>query len=169
MRRDYVEGVSDNAEFFVGKEIEKTPAFGLKTLFIVGLQDISEIQKLVEQHHCTHIFFGANHSFSTLVPSASWKRMIYYFLDDYLCSLDVHLNQVMWFARHIDISHDNFILQLRITIPRVQELTKQTTIKIDDSSFASSNPGVWVTPLKDLLDDGRFTSWDEYRKDEIIK
>ena len=31
MKRDYTDGVQDSATFFTGIEIEKTPAYGLKT------------------------------------------------------------------------------------------------------------------------------------------
>ncbi len=38
MKRDYADGVTDSAELFIGTEIEKTPAYGMKTLFVVGIK-----------------------------------------------------------------------------------------------------------------------------------
>ena len=33
----------DNVDFFRGVEVERTPAFGKKTLFVVGIQPIDSI------------------------------------------------------------------------------------------------------------------------------
>ena len=41
--------------------------------------------------------------------------------------------------------------------------------KIDDKDFAATNHGVWCHNLHDLLGRDKFTSWDQYGKDEIIK
>ena len=48
MKRDYEDGEKDNVTLFTGVEVEKTPAFGQKTLFVVGIQNpIDLIQKAV--------------------------------------------------------------------------------------------------------------------------
>ena len=39
MKRDYEQGVHTDITFFTGVEIEKTPAYGMKTLFVVGVHD----------------------------------------------------------------------------------------------------------------------------------
>ena len=36
MNRDYDEGVRDDVIYFTGYEVEKTPAFDMDTLFVVG-------------------------------------------------------------------------------------------------------------------------------------
>ena len=46
MKRDYTTGQEQNVDFFTGVEVEHTPAFGLRTLFVVGVQDID----LVDTH-----------------------------------------------------------------------------------------------------------------------
>ena len=38
MKRPYESGVNDTAIFFTGIEVEKTPAYNMQTLFVVGLQ-----------------------------------------------------------------------------------------------------------------------------------
>ena len=38
MKRDYTDGVKEDITYFTGIEIERTPAFGMKTLFVVGVQ-----------------------------------------------------------------------------------------------------------------------------------
>ena len=36
MKRDYDSGVNEGVNFFVGTEVEHTPQYGKKTLFVVG-------------------------------------------------------------------------------------------------------------------------------------
>ena len=43
MKRNYDNGVNENVNFFIGTEVEHTPQFGKKTLFVVGLQNYEEI------------------------------------------------------------------------------------------------------------------------------
>ena len=49
MKRDYENGVSDTPIFFTGIEVEKTPAYGMKTLFVTGLQEVTQIRDYVKQ------------------------------------------------------------------------------------------------------------------------
>ena len=66
MKRDYAEGIKENIDFFIGKEVEQTKTKGMQTLFVVGLQRHNVILKYAEKNKCKHIYFGANHSFKTL-------------------------------------------------------------------------------------------------------
>ena len=43
MKRDYAEGTFDTPTMFTGIEVEKTPAYGMQTLFVDGIQDIETI------------------------------------------------------------------------------------------------------------------------------
>jgi len=38
MKRDYTDGVKEDITYFTGVEIEHTPAYGMMTLFVVGVQ-----------------------------------------------------------------------------------------------------------------------------------
>ena len=66
MKRDYIDGIKEDADFFVGKEVETTPTKGMQTLFVVGLQRTATVLKHAENNKCKHIYFGANHSFKVL-------------------------------------------------------------------------------------------------------
>ena len=55
MKRDYENGVEKDITFFVGIEVEKTPAFGMKTLFVTGVQPCDVIQKHFDEEQCEHI------------------------------------------------------------------------------------------------------------------
>ena len=48
MKRSYKQGTVNDAIFFVGVEVEHTPAYGRKTLFVTGVQNVDEIS---QQYH----------------------------------------------------------------------------------------------------------------------
>ena len=171
MKRDYETGVCDNAVYFFGQEVEHTPAHGMNTLFVVGIQPVEEIQSKLRSH-IKHIFFGANHSYNPSTPEAyqSWEDMIRFFLDkDYLCSLDIPMNQVEEFHEGGLCEHDNFIPQIRVPIPYIRLWNYNTMLKIDDRDFKATNPGVWSHSLHTLMDRSKFTDWAQYKNDEIVK
>lgn len=180
MKRDYSTGVQDNVNFFVGDEIEKTPAYGMKTLFVVGIQSINLIESALAQraglldkrNNVHHIFFGANHSYNPVSAEEHqrWEDMIACFLEQgYFCTLDIPLNQVETFNDSGLNEHNNFIPQIRIPIPYVRLWNYNTMIKIDDRDFDATNPGVWTHGLHKLMDRDSFTSWDQYSNDEVVK
>ena len=169
MKRDYTSGEDDNISFFVGKEIEHTPAYGLNTLFVVGIQGYDEI--LYRLENIEHIFFGANHSFNPQTPEewSRWENMIMYFLEkDYLCSLDIPINQVEEFHEGGLCEHNNFIPQIRVPIPYIKLWNYNTMLKIDDKDFKATNPGVWSHSLHSLMDRSKFTDWSQYSNDKVI-
>jgi hypothetical protein len=170
MKRDYGTGQADNIIFFTGVEIEHTPAYGKKTLFVTGVQPVEHIA--LNLQGCEHIFFGANHSFNpqTYEEHKAWEEMIHFFLDkDYLCSLDIPINQVEEFHESGLCEYDNFIPQIRVPIPYVKLWNYNTMLKIDDKDFKATNPGVWSHSLHTLMDRSKFTDWSQYKNDEIIK
>ena len=171
MKRDYEDITHENAIFFTGKEVEKTPAFGLKTLFVVGIRPCVDIQNWYESENCQHIFFGANHSYN---PNDNdydnWENMIKAFLETgKLCSLDIPLDQAEDFLESSLVEYDNFIPQLRIPLPYIKQWNYNTMIKIDDKDFDATNPGVWCHSLHDLMDREKFTDWGKYGLDKVLE
>jgi hypothetical protein len=174
MKRDYDTGESNTATFFFGKEVEHTPAYGLDTLFVVGLQSIAEIEFNLAgtTYQTRHIFFGANHSFDPKdnLDWQRWESMITYFLDKgYLCSLDIPLTAVEEFNDGGLNDYNNFIPQIRVPIPYIKLWNYNTMVKIDDKDFKATNPGVWTHSLHKLKDRDCFTDWSQYKNDMVIK
>lgn len=171
MNRTYQSGTADSIVFFHGTEIEHTPAYGKKTLFVVGVQSVEEIAK-----HLTgqdHIFFGANHSFDPKdgLEWQRWEDMITFFLKkDYWCSLDIPISAVERFNDSNGLNeYNNFIPQIRVPVPYVCLWNYNTMIKIDDKDFNYSNPGVWSHSLHKLMSKENFTNWFDYSNDTIVK
>ena len=173
MKRDYESGVSETPIMFTGIEVEKTPAFGLKTLFVTGIQDYNEIMEYYNKLECEHIFFGANHSYNPVTADEfeDWDLMIRAFTDqEILCSLDIPSTiNLEWFLDGGLVEYDNFIPQIRVVVPYVKQWNYNTMVKIDDKDFKASNPGVWCHSLHDLMDREKFTDWGKYGLDKVIK
>ena len=177
MKRDYETGEADDIIFFTGVEVEKTPAFGMKTLFVTGVQSELEIIRHFTDEECDHIFFGANHSFKPGVDFPKdanawdeWEDMICYFLDkDILCSLDLPLSHAEALLESRMIENDFFIPQIRIPLPYIKQYNYNTMIKLDDKDFKATNPGVWCHSLHDLMDRNKFTDWSKYGLDKVLK
>lgn len=180
MKRNYTDGESQDAQFFVGKEVEHTPAFGLNTLFVVGIQHCQDINDWLDDfnnredktEHVKHIFFGANHSFNpkTYDEWHSWEEMISTFLQqDYLCSLDIPISAVDEFHDGGLCEYNNFIPQIRIPLPYVRLWNYNTMLKLDDKDFNATNPGVWSHSLHKLMNRDCFTDWSKYNQDKELK
>lgn len=178
--RDGHQGV----RFFVGPEVEKTPAADKRTLFVVGLQDTTLVERLAREYKTPHIFLSANRSFDSVeevkpgiymvgeTMVSDWETQIHYLLDKgFMVSLDypAHkhalvlkaLNPGIWQSR-------NFVPILSVAIPNVSTSSVNLTIKIDDSNFRATNDGVWCMNHHEVTDSNRFTSWNEYRDDMIL-
>ena len=170
MKRDYDNGSSEGVTFFTGVEIEHTPAYGMKTLFVTGVQSIEHIA--LNMQGCDHIFFGANHSFNpqTYEEHKAWENMIMFFLDKgYLCSLDIPINQVEEFHDSGYCEYNNFIPQIRVPVPYIKLWNYNTMLKIDDKDFNATNPGVWSHSLHKLMNRDNFTDWSQYKNDKVLK
>lgn len=165
----------EQVDFFVGKEVEHSPAFGHKTLFVVGIQDSSSILNMVKQNNCTHIYFGANQSFPMLAVNESaewkpWESMIVECLQfGLLCTLDLDVYCAEGLVEGPLVEYNNFIPMISVKLPSLQLLGYNATIKLDDKDFAATNPGVWCHQLHDLKDRSKFTDWSKYTQDEVIK
>ena len=171
MKRDYKDGIHEKMCYFVGHEVERTPAYGKKTLFVEGLQDTKEILEFFTKEQCEHLFFGANHSFqpTNFANWQLWEDMIVEFLQEgYLCSLDIPIKYAEEFLERSLVEYDNFIPQLRVPVPYVKQWNYNTMLKIDDKDFKATNPGVWCHRLHNLLDDEKFTDWAEYGLDKPL-
>jgi hypothetical protein len=171
----------DGTRFFIGTEVEHTPAYGHKTLFVVGLQSISDIEAVLTDPYTqigqpvTHIYFGANQSFPNLPVNngaewGKWESMIYHFLDqDYWCTLDVDVTVVEGLCESGLPERNNFVPMISVKMPYIECLGYNATVKIDDKDFAATNPGVWCHSVHTLMSRRRFTHWKQYTKDEVIK
>lgn len=169
------------AQFFTGVEIENSPALGMATLFVVGLQSFADIDwqiGLYNSKHSdqiSHIYFGANQSFTN--PDVNdgpswdqWESMILPWLDKgFICTLDLDVSATSGLVEGQLCERHNFIPMISVKLPYAKLLGYNAVIKIDDQDFAATNPGVWCHLLHNLMNRDKFTAWSEYATDTITQ
>ena len=165
-----------DVSFFVGTEVEHTPAFGLRTLFVVGVQDPAIVWQEFHNNDCDHIYFGANQSFPALDVNdgegwQDWEYMVRYCLEKLpnYCTLDLDIAQAEGLLESSLVEFHNFIPMISVKLPYIRQFGYNATLKIDDRDFAATNPGVWCHSLHDLQKRRVFTDWSKYTQDEVIK
>jgi hypothetical protein len=171
MNRDGHKDIS----FFIGTEVEHTPAFGKRTLFVVGLQDSQIIQQEAKNNDCEHIYFGANQSFPALEINDAdawreWEMMIQDCLAaNWLCTLDLDHAQAEGLLESGLVEFNNFIPMISVKLPYIKQFGYNAVLKIDDKDFAATNPGVWCHSLHNLQKRSVFTDWSKYTQDKVIQ
>ena len=170
MKRDYADGIKDNATFFVGEEVEKTATEGMKTLFVVGLQRTATVLRHAEKHKTKHIYFGANHSYKVLDGSevSQIAGQLKYFLDrNYHVTIDT--NPAYKFENITSLlTYPRFTIVYALRMEDILNMKGNVVIKLDDADFDATNPGVWCWSVRDMIDEKHFTDWSEYREDKVI-
>ncbi len=178
MKREYEnQDHNEDTDFFIGYEVEHTPAHQLKTLFVVGIQPAHEILKRANALNCKAVYFGANMSFEPVIAEKEfdrwqpWEEMINGVLDhpdDFWCTLDCDVKHVEGLIEGGLAEHPNFIPMISVKIPYANQLGYNAVVKIDDKDFEASNPGVWCHKLHDLMDHTKYTNWKKYKDDKIV-
>lgn len=177
--REYANRVDpvDDASFFRGLEAEYSPAHGMETIFVVGIQPFTEILGWVEKYSVgekpiRHVCFGANRSFN---PANSdeweqWENMIRSLLkEDLWVTLDLDVKYAEQLHECGLTEYRRFIPVLSVILPYVSLFNYNTVVKIADKGFDETNPGVWTHRLHDLMSADKFTSFDQYQEDRLVK
>ena len=170
MKRDYTDGVKDNVVFFTGTEVEKTPTYGLKTLFVVGYQAVEKIKELATQHNCKHIYLGANHSLKHIEYEQSQPLLntIDKLLElDYYVTVDTRVSNALHFEKCL--TNKKFTIVYAVPVENIMNMRGNIVLKIDDKDFKATNPGVWCHSLHTLQDREKFTDWSKYQQDKVIE
>lgn len=175
MKRPYENTPQNSVRFFIGNEVEHTPMHGCTTLFVVGSPAARDIinmlidSNLAFTYHnkIEHIYLGANKSFNadfdiTLVSSLLEEG--YYVTLDY-----PHFYHSLVVDKLGDTySHSKFVPMISLEMPHINTMNYNTTLKIDDTGFDETNPGVWCHALHDLKSKEAFTPWRMYKGDTAI-
>jgi hypothetical protein len=163
-------------DFFTGVEVENSPAKGMRTLFVVGLQPVDTIIANVLHSVSRHVYIGANMSLHNLANDdhdgwREWDRMIEGVLEsgkvDYV-TVDFTAAQVEGFLESLASEDNRVIPMISVKLPYTKLLNYNTTIKIDDKDFNATNPGVWCHSLHNLMDRETFTPWHAYVGDNPV-
>jgi hypothetical protein len=161
----------ENVTIFTGIEVEHTAQYKQPTVFVIGVQNINEIERRAESFGARHIYLGANHSFPRNPNAESWANfegMAKYFLKkDYWVTLDLDIAEVEGLLESGLPEYRRFIPMISAKLPYINQLGYNAVLKIDDTDFDHSNFGVWCHRLHDLQSASTFTGWDAYKDDEV--
>lgn len=166
--------------YFIGTEVEHTPMYGERTLFVVGVQPVIDIINIIKEQnlntnqskHIRHVYLGSSQSFAPAEYSdwEKWNTLILELLDvGYWVTLDFGveyadlLHEYGWNENH------RFIPMISVKIPCIKLYNYNATLKIDDTSWGATNSGVWCHSLHNLMDRKIYTDWKDYVGDEVIK
>jgi hypothetical protein len=160
--------------YFTGYEVEHTIAYGMKTLFVVGTPEYKEIKWQAIQQDCQHIYFGTSQSFNPKELSqqeySRWDNVILPALkDDFWVTLDFDIKHAEGVIESGYSEYQKFIPMISCKLPYIQQFNYNATLKLDDTTWGHSNPGVWTHQLHDLMAKDKYTYWDQYTQDEEIK
>jgi hypothetical protein len=166
MKRIYESGTSDSVTLFIGSEVEHTPMYGKKTLFVVGVHPTESICETANYHGIEHIYVGANQSFE---PTEEWEELVQVLLKEkYWVTLDFDIKHVEWVLECGFTETNRFIPMVSAKLPYIDQLGYNACLKLDDRDFDATNPGVWTHRLHNLKDPAVFTDWSKYTKDETL-
>ena len=158
--------------YFTGYEVEHTRAYNMLTLFVVGTPDLGDILRLAEYHAVQHIYFGTSQSFNP-VSYEDWQvwsdRIKGCLAKDYWVTLDFDVKHAEGVVAEGWNEHDRFIPMISVKIPYVKLFNYNATVKIDDTTWGKSNPGVWTHQLHELMDPAKYTHWDQYKGDDVVE
>ena len=161
----------EDVKFFIGTEVEHSPAHGQKTLFVVGYQPKEEILARALNSGCPHIYLGANQSFNppTEKDWNGWDELVTGLLkDDIWVTIDFDVSLAEKVLECGWTEYSTFIPMISVKLPYINQFNYNATLKIDDKDFKATNPGVWCHSLHELMDRGKFTEWKDYGLDKSI-
>lgn len=157
--------------YFVGEEVEHTICHGMRTLFVVGHPPVAEIHAKAMEHDCRHIYFGTSQSYNPTNENdtAKWNASIIPLLDtNFWVTLDFDVSYVEHVKGCGYNAYERFVPMISIKVPNIRDLNYNTTVKIDDTTWGATNPGVWSMPLYELMKREYFTHWDQYTGDTNV-
>ena len=155
-----------DVDYFIGVEVEHTPMKGERTLFVVGVKPVDEIASKV--YNLKHIYLGTSQSFrpETYEDWRSWDEMIMGLLKlGYWVTLDFDVKHADTIHEEGWCEHNNFIPMISVKLPYISLYNYNAVLKIDDTTWGHSNPGVWCHYLHNLKSRSAYTDWREYEGD----
>lgn len=165
MKRDYETWVTDEVQFFVGKEVEATVFRWLQTLFVDYTLYESGVQIYAKAKSAwvSHVYIGANHTFDLEKFRKSQISLAEFPDMNFTFEIPVEYRNEI-----VDSAPANFCFILSVRIPYIDNLPSNTFIKFDDIDFKATNSGVYVARVRHLLEESDFNDWSVYTADKLI-
>jgi len=164
-----VHPLKNRPNYIVGEEIEKTAAFGKKTLFVNIASEPKIIEELITKYKCKHIYFEVSYAISNNKNKKKilkdFRKLAQYFLKKgILVTIDIPNELANTYADLTD--NKNFILNVAIHFPKMHKLKDNVSIKFVDTEYKGGSGGVYVADLDSIRDTkNNFTPWEDYSAD----
>ena len=156
--------------YFTGCEVEHTICHGKLTLFVVGTPPLDEILAKVADTGADHVYFGTSQSYHPSTDNYDlWDRVILGCLDENLCvtlDFDVRYTDIVHESGYNE--HNRFVPMISVKLPYIGLFNYNATLKLDDTTWGKTNPGVWTHSLYSLMKKENFTHWDQYVEDDPV-
>ena len=163
-----VHPTGDRPDYIIGPEVERTAAYGKKTLIVNQFKDINTIQAIAEQFKCRHIYlevtYALNHSRNQAQVLKRYRQLAQHFLkQDYTVTVDIP-NELA--SRYADLTKDkNFVMNVAIQIPDMHKLGDRVSMKFVGGADWNKSGGVYVADFDAIRTKKNFTPWSKYNKD----
>ena len=160
--------------YFTGYEVEHTICYKMFTLFVVGTPPLQEILDKAKQAGVSHVYFGTSQSFNpqamTQEEYAPWDEVILGCLQaGYWVTLDFDVRHAEGILESGYNEYSKFVSMISVKLPYINQFNYNTTVKLDDRTWGATNPGVWTHQLGDLMPRDKYTYWDQYTQDTVVK
>lgn len=162
----------EDPKFFIGVEVERSPLYGMKTLFVIDKQNPKEILQRCLKHNVQHAYLGCGYTFKPETDEdwVEWNHIIMELIKaDIWVTLDFnakYCEDVLEFGWG---EYNKFVAMISVPMPYVNQFNYNATLKIDDKAFKGPNGGVWCHQVHELRDRTKFTDWSKYVGDEVIE
>ena len=163
-----VHPAGDRPDYIIGPEVERTAAYGKKTLIVNQFKDIGTIQAIAEQFKCCHIYlevtYALNHSRNQAQVLKRYRQLAQHFLkQDYTVTVDIP-NELA--SRYADLTKNkHFVMNVAIQIPDMHKLGDRVSMKFVGGADWNKSGGVYVADFDAIRTKKNFTSWSKYDKD----
>jgi len=163
-----VHPTGNRPDYIIGPEVERTAAYGEKTLIVNQFKDIDTIQAIAKQFKCRHIYlevtYALNHSRNQAQVLKRYRQLAQHFLQqDYTVTIDIP-NELA--SRYADLTKDkNFVMNVAIQIPDMHKLGDQVSMKFVGGADWNKSGGVYVADFDAIRTKKNFTPWSKYDKD----
>lgn len=156
--------MGNTTKFYIGPEVEKTPAYGKRTLFITDVVENSKVEQYVRDNRIQHISIevsegNLDNKFSDLVTYLLDRN---YFVT-FKYPADSHAGVLETFSPGVWQSR-LFVPVLRVNVKSIETSNPNLTLSLRDETI-----GLWSLHYNDLLDSNRFTDDSEHERVEIIE
>jgi len=150
--------------FYVGPEVNQTPAFSKRTLFVEDFQNTKTIESTAREYKTPHISLAAKNSFSL---EYNWDEQLTALLDrGFMVTLEypVELHSRLMFnlSRGV-LQSRNFVPLPRVHVDGMSTTNPNLTLKIDDGS----GDGVWAMHFHQVMDSNRYTAASEFQMEPV--